>query len=691
VTSPDLPFATHAPSPPLQGPPESSPLARELEAAHAELRRAALTLTREPAPAADPSPAARAMERALASLYVAFDPRADRLTAARLALVEVGAAEAEAASVAGDPLFGRVRDHLGRARAQIAAAEARLARVPAVPPPELGELCASEGAPRLHSIARRPIAPSLAVHAPPPAPAPAPPPPAARPRSFEELREAVGALKARAADTAALEAAPPPAARRTEVPRERRPVPAGFAEDVGEALTELAFVRERARECFEDVAMVGMQRAPLPGDPWRAARVLERRLLAAVDVIAALGPPAIEHVPRLLADAPLKDPPRAFALAMVLGCFAGRDTLAAAEHVLLSSERDLGLAPEIAAAWKLAPHDLLPLALRTLLRDPDPTVRAVAIDVLAYRGLATEAELAAAASDAPSVAAPALVELAWTASPALSALLPPALAADDAALRETAWGAMVVAGAPQAQAALRDALSGPSADAAALWLAIGGDDRDAALLAARAAATPTPGLAIALGWAGAAASIELLIDLLVRGDEALAIAAAQALDRITDAGLWEEAEISDDDLVPPDPPEPDVGEPRPPKLAAVVGDPRDPAPEPAPERVTRPSVDPARWRVFWSERGAAYDRAWRYRRGQPYSPLVSLAELDSGPATPAERRLLQRELVVRTGAFVRFDPHDLVPVQEEAIAAWRPHAARASSQPGRWVRPMRRP
>jgi hypothetical protein len=55
-----------------------------------------------------------------------------------------------------------------------------------------------------------------------------------------------------------------------------------------------------------------------------------------------------------------------------------------------------------------------------------------------------------------------------------------------------------------------------------------------------------------------------------------------------------------------------------------------------------------------------------------------------------ERRYLHRELILRTGAVVRFDPHDLVRVQEEEVRAWQPLAARASSTPGRWIRPLRR-
>jgi hypothetical protein len=105
----------------------------------------------------------------------------------------------------------------------------------------------------------------------------------------------------------------------------------------------------------------------------------------------------------------------------------------------------------------------------------------------------------------------------------------------------------------------------------------------------------------------------------------------------------------------------------------------------------QPSTDPARWQAYWSEAGRNYEGPARYRRGAAYTPLVSLTELDQGRCTPGERRLLQRELIVRTGSYVPFDPHDFVVVQEQALAAWRPIAQRASSAPGRWVRPARRP
>ncbi|WP_437728100.1 hypothetical protein [Sorangium sp. So ce861] len=668
-----------------------------LESAHAALRRAALSLEHDVEPITDLTGPARALERALGAIYDAFDGRADRVAAVRAAAAEIDSAAVAVGEAAGlEAGLAAVGELLRSARAWIERAEARLAAVPPAPPLEPPPIRASRDRPRLHAVPRASLVPRIKVPEPPPAELVArPPPPIARPKTFEELKAAVEALKQRApapgALPAAAEARPLPSRRDDDPPA--RPAPPGFAREIGAAIDDLAFLRARTRECFEEVAMVGMQRAPLLGDPFRGALVLERRMLAAIDVIAAIGAPALEHVPRLVAEAPVKDPSLAFASAMVLGCFAGRDALAAAELALLRSDRDRAFIEELGAALKLVPHELLPLALRGLLREPEPLVRAMAIDVLAYRGLATEDELVAAASDeAAPVAARALHHLGCGASQRLPELIQRALAAEDPALREAAWTAMALSDHPHASIALRGAMEAPEGgDAAALLLAIAGDEADARHLVARAFEAPREGLIAAVGWAGAASAVPPLIDRLERdGDKAMKLAAAFALERITGAGMWEEVAVEDEEIVVADPPDPDVGEPRELKLAQLVSDPRDPPPAPAPELVELPTVDAARWRAFWVERCQGWDLGARYRRGRPYSPEVVLDELDAGRVTPSERRHLQRELIVRTGAFVRFDPHDFVVAQEEAIAAWRPIAARASGAPGRWTRPRRR-
>ncbi|WP_437681540.1 hypothetical protein [Sorangium sp. So ce131] len=675
------------------------PAQEQLESGHAALRRAALSLEHDVEPTIDLTGPARAIERAFVALYDAFDGRADRLASARAAMAEIDSAAApigEAAAL--DAGFAPVAALLQHARGCLERAEARLAAAPAAaqggaqPRPTL---LASLDRPRLHAVPRRSLSPALKVPEPPPAELCAkPPPPIAPPTTFEELKAAVAALKKQAPAPGALpgEGDPRPLPARGGGAGPAREPPPGFAKQIGAAIDDLAFLRGRARECLEDVALSGMQRAPLLGDPFRGALVLERRMLAAIDVIAAIGEPAIEHVPRLVADAPVKDPSLAFASAMVLGCVAGRDALAAAELALLRSDRDRAFIEQVGAAWKLAPHDLLPLALRGLLRDPAPLIRAMAIDVLAYRGLATEDELVAAALDEAPVAARALHHLGWAPSARLPELIQRALASPDAELREAAWTAMALSDHPHASLALRAALDDPEGgDAAALLLGVAGDEGDARHLAARALEAPRRGLIFAVGFAGAASSVPLLIDLLERGgDEAAQRAAAYALERITGAGLWEEVAVKDEEIFVADPPEPDVGEPRELKLAQLVSDARDLPAEPAPEVVEQPTVDAARWRAFWRERCQGWDLGGRYRRGLPYTPEVVLDELDAGPVTPAERRHLQRELIVRTGHVVRFDPHDLVVVQEEAIRAWRPIAARASGAPGRWTRPRRR-
>jgi hypothetical protein len=168
------------------------------------------------------------------------------------------------------------------------------------------------------------------------------------------------------------------------------------------------------------------------------------------------------------------------------------------------------------------------------------------------------------------------------------------------------------------------------------------------------------------------------------------VAVAGALERITGAGLMEEVELPIDRITEPDAPEPDVGEPKPVRLARIVSDPRDLPADPAPELALRPASRADVWRAYWRERGGSFDMSARYRRGHPYTPLVSLRELDTFPCSPDERRTLVRELIIRTGGHVRLDPHDLVKVQEAALAAWEPMAARASGSPGRWTRPERR-
>src|SRR6185295_15270512 len=118
--------------------------------------------------------------------------------------------------------------------------------------------------------------------------------------------------------------------------------------------------------------------------------------------------------------------------AMVLGCFEGRDALGAVERVLFHlGPSDPEVVAHTGGALKLVPHPELGAMLRSLLSESDHACRAIAIDVLAYRGLATPKELAAAARDAPPVAAAALPALAILRAPELIEVLEIARASQD--------------------------------------------------------------------------------------------------------------------------------------------------------------------------------------------------------------------------------------------------------------------
>ncbi len=670
-----------------------------LESAHELALRAGRALESAPPSGADLRPAARALEDAIASIYAAIDARDDGLLATRAASSDLDLTDRMLAPFTiVDPALPLVQGWLGEARAALAVAEERFSRVAPEAPPEPSPLRASKDVPTLHRLDREAIPPVLRVAEPLRSPAdepPALPPPA----SIAELRvtmvevhrradEARRERRARADERARAQAEKKAAASAAE----NEEPPPGFARGRFVALTPAAQTAERTRECFEEVAMIGVQRAPLLGDPWRVARVLEDRILAAVDAVAAIGSPALDYLEPLVLDAPAKDPARGFALTMILGCIDGRDALGAIERVLHHlGPSDPETARHVGGALKLVPHPSLPLLLRGLLASTDPACRALAVDVLAYRGLATDAELAAAANDpSPLVAAAALPALALALPEGAGTAIEPAREHDDPALREAAWLAMLYGNHPYATEVLTAELAGPRAHRAALPLAIAGNERDAAHLIDMLRASPTPSLVTAVGWAGSPDAVPLLIDLLGHDDPVIQLGAAYALDRLTGARLYDTVELPPEALDIPDVEEPDVGEPRGPALSRLVSDPRDRPSEGSADTATQPTIKADRWRAYWLDRGPSYRLTAKYRRGSPYTPTVSLWELDAWPVTPVERRWLQRELVVRTGHHVRFDPHDFVAVQELALQAWAPIVQRMSGSAGSFTRPMRR-
>ncbi len=657
----------------------------DLERAHDRLGRAAHLLeSGAQSGPVDLAPPARALERVFGAIFDAFDERRPRSAAAREAVSALDEAVTLLTPAAnGDAAVGFSLDYLRESRIALVRAVERLEPLVPRPVAPSSELRASFERPPLHAFDRPSLRPNLRVPPPKPLEVEVLPPHVERPKTFEELERVVKQMKEKAL------APKPPRTKAAKLPPVAKPDPLpGFAIDVRPALSDTQFLRERVRGCFEEVTMIGVQRAPLLGDPWRTARVLERRMLACIDAIMSMGPQAVEMIEAFVLDAPLKDPSRVFGIAMTLGCLHGRDALAMAERAFAAFEfDDPQHAAQLGAALKLVPNPYLPLSLRTFLSDPDPARRALAVDVLAYRRLVTPEELARAGSDEPMVAAAALPWLALTRHPGLRAAIDLGIEGPTAPLRVAARLAMVLSSDFRAVTALRSALDAESEEesgsAASLLGIVAGPDEAKALLE-RAVSMPTRPSVAAVGWAGAKAAMAELMKLLRHKDEPVVLAAAYALDRMTNAGLYEDAIVEADEIMVPDIPEPDMGEKKPPPLARVVSDPRDLPGPPSTDTLQRPSTDPQRWIAWWKEKAESFDEKLRYRRGYPYTPYISWLELDRWPCTPGERRLLFWELVVRTGGYAHFDTHDFVAVQEDCVAAWEPLARNASGSPGSW-------
>jgi hypothetical protein len=657
-----------------------------LEKAHALAHAAARAVGEESEPSPYLAGAAQGIARAVASLYDAFDARSDRATTINLAHARLWDA---AVLVARAGLEGAL-DALREACGELILAEERLPQVPLAGPPA-AELQASLDLLPLHVVERASVVPSF----------PAPPVPEIEkpetvealpePKTFAELAAVAAAMARRAA---ALHA-PRPLQRFAlpEAEAEPPPPPPGFAATPPPALAEGDFVRRWARHCFEEIGMLGLQRTPLAGDDWRTSRPIERRLLHALDALAALGPEALASLEPLALDAPIANPMTIFAMTLAGGCFWGRDLLGGAERVLHRfGPNDPGVAAPFASALKLAPNPFVPGVLRALYASSELGCRPLAVEVLAARGWLTPAELGALAEeDDPRILSFVLPALAASRHPDLERAARRALEHGGPRAQGAALDALALASHPEAAAAARAAAAGALGDEALVRLSIVADLADAQWILETALRDPRPRAIEAVGWAGLAGAVPALIDLLESEAEGVPAAAATALERLLGANLTETIEVPPEEvedvmLLDPDPDPPKAL----PSLAALVSDPRDLPSAGSKETLEVASTDPSRWRSYWAAQQNRLDPRLRVRRGRGYSPSVSLYELDRLPLGPEDRRILHRELAARTGKLTRFDTHDLVVVQEQSLVAWASQVAATAEVPGSWERARRR-
>ncbi|MDB4939203.1 MAG: hypothetical protein JWP87_6175, partial [Labilithrix sp.] len=440
--------------------------------------------------------------------------------------------------------------------------------------------------------------------------------------------------------------APAPEAE-TEAVAEPLTAPRALADD-GEVL------RRVARDCLEDIASLRMLRKPIPSETWLDQSPFEQRLLDNVDAFVALGEAALPSVTLFHAEAPAPDPARGFALALTLGCIEGTDTIDVALATMkVSAPLEL---PGFAEGFVLAPNPAIATELEPLLDAPNPALCAVALDVLAARGalpLDTAERVLRRGDPALASKLARALGLAVPKAKAISVLSDMLDAGASDELFAVACESLLRRGDGAVRQRLRDTIrarsSKPRVAAATALLAISGRRDDAALLAEGLAFAPTEASVRALGRHGSAALLPTLLALLETEDAPIALAAADALDFITNAGLRETTQVPwTPGVTPPD------GSPPPTRAVSTVIVARVP------------------WEQWYAKNRVRLDSLGKLRTGLPFAPSMIVDELD-GTAAPARRIEAAFELVVATGVGARLSTTDWVARQKQHLGEVREH------------------
>jgi hypothetical protein len=325
-----------------------------------------------------------------------------------------------------------------------------------------------------------------------------------------------------------------------------------------------------------------------------------------------------------------------------------------------------------AEALCLAPHgDLVPM-VRQWLDDSDPAYRAVAVRVLTSRGALSVEERTRCARDRPEIAALVVTDMALAGDDAVDEVIERLL--ERKAPPREAWIALAVRRRGHAVQRLR-------AQQRWDWLALLGTRGDAEEISRAALRDPTAESLASVGCAGLVTSVEPLIELTRHEDEAIAIAAARALWRMTAAPLIGVVHIAPEIAFAPDLPDPPTG-----GLASPM--PRSASPDEvrgSDDMVSLPLPDHGAWSAWWRAHRDGFDQNLRHRAGKPWSLAVAHDELArSGELDVRERSQLAAELTMIGGVGVGFDISALVVDQLDALTRWHAALAGIGPRPGAW-------
>lgn len=384
--------------------------------------------------------------------------------------------------------------------------------------------------------------------------------------------------------------------------------------------------RQAVQECLDVIGVLRGYRPPEPGETWSTPAASERRMLAQVNAIVALGPDALGQVVELALNVDVPDPSRVFASLFVLGCTAGAAWVEPGREVFAqAARRDIAEAAAAVEAWGLSPNPGVDSVLQELCAHEHPRVRAAAVRASAFRGTLPEGHWQAAMNDD---------EL-----DVVLAAMPAGLGSFDRESCERTlerWyrseHASVARPALRAGATLRL----PSARAAAIEIV----RRDAAWADA----------AIALAMSGQLGDVRLLRGVLAGPMVRAGIGASAVLgsvDLVPDLlALLRSADVADDVSILARQ-----------AVATITG-------------IPAMDVDGETLEGLWHERSSAFSQRVRYRAGEPLTPALLLRGLRAPQSSRRDRQAAYAELLTLSEtAAPRFSPFDFVGVQLDSLAS----------------------
>ncbi|HYO53978.1 TIGR02270 family protein [Archangium sp.] len=357
---------------------------------------------------------------------------------------------------------------------------------------------------------------------------------------------------------------------------------------------------------------------------------LEARLLAHLEGLAEAGAPAAGHLLRPALES--EEPERLSSAALAL--LAGHEAGAMADLRLVLKKGEPGSRAPIRRALEVWTWQACAEHMHTLLASPEPALRALALEVLAFQGVV----LPSAVLDRMLVHEEAALRIAalrcarFLEGGVRPELLFPALVSTHPAIRLAAIETGLLQGSRAAWEACKEMASSRGAGCAEAWvlLAIGGSDGELHMLL-RALETPSqrPGALWALGFSGRVDAAEACLELM--REAPVAALAAEAFSAITGLAIQGHYAAPDpedaESALPPLEEDLDADLSLKPEAALAV---------PAPEAAS----------AWWRQARKGFERSERYLYGQPFSAEMLLKVLERGPMR--RRHVLALELAIRS-------------------------------------------